>query len=53
MIGNKLIIKLEQRELGRVPELVAKLAIPFDTIDLEVDIAAYPHLWIRNTPEIT
>jgi hypothetical protein len=37
----KRIVKLEHCKLGRVPELVAELAIPLHTQNLQIDIPAY------------
>ena len=39
-LGDKLLIQLEHRKLGRVEDLVAKLAITFDAEDFQVDVAA-------------
>lgn len=38
-LGHKRLVKFEHGELGRVPKLVAELAVPLHPQNLEIDIA--------------
>ena len=39
-LGDKLLIQLEHRKLGRVEDLVTELSVPLHTQDLQIDVAS-------------